>query len=480
MSNNIVVRTRFAPSPTGFMHLGNLRSALYTYFYAKKYQGELILRIEDTDQKRYVEGAVDVILKTLEMAGIKWDEGPVVGGNYGPYYQSERKAIYEKYAKELIDKHEAYYCFCSVDRLSSLEDEHGNTRYDRHCLNLTEDEIKANLANGVPFVIRQKMPTEGKVAFHDLLYGTIEVDVKELEDQILLKSDKMPTYNFANVVDDHLMGITHVTRGNEYLSSAPKYNLLYQAFGWNVPEYIHLSPIMRDEQHKLSKRFGDAYFDDFLRKGYLPHAIVNYICLLGWAPKINQEKFTLDELINLFDVDGLKKSGSIFDLKKLQWFNHEYLKDLSIDDYFDYLMPFLKAIKTDASVKWYQNMITLVRERLSYGAEVNDIYESFFKDINFSDFNEEINAILKDENSYHLISSLLISFNEIAEWTESNIIDTIKNIGKSQNIKGKNLYLPIRIASTGEMHGPDLGKLLELIGKETVIKRIELVIKHIK
>lgn len=478
--SNLRVRTRFAPSPTGFMHLGNLRSALYTYFYAKKYQGDFILRIEDTDQKRYVEGAVDVILSTLNLAGISWDEGPIKGGNYGPYYQSERKLIYEKYAKLLIEKKEAYYCFCSVERLASLEDEHGNTRYDRHCLHLSDEEIKANLEKGLPYVIRQKMPDEGIVTFHDLLYGTIEVDVRELEDQVLLKSDKMPTYNFANVVDDHLMKVTHVTRGNEYLTSTPKYNLLYRAFGWEIPEYIHLSPIMRDETHKLSKRYGDAYFDDFLKKGYLPHAIVNYICLLGWAPKINQEKFTLDELIALFDVDGLKKSGSIFDLKKLQWFNHEYLKDLSTEDYYQYLLPFLKQVKDDETENWYRNMAALVKERLDYGAEVKEIYQSFFKEVIPESFSDEIISILKEENTPLTIESLITHFKDINSWTEEFIVQAIKNVGKRLNVKGKSLYMPCRIASTGEMHGPDLGKLLELLGQETVVKRMEAVIKYIK
>lgn len=478
--SNLKVRTRFAPSPTGFMHLGNLRSALYTYFYAKKYQGDFILRIEDTDQKRYVEGAVDIILSTLNLAGISWDEGPIKGGEYGPYYQSERKAIYEKYAKLLIEKKEAYYCFCSVERLASLEDEHGNTRYDRHCLHLSDEEIKANLEKGLPYVIRQKMPDEGIVSFHDLLYGTIEVDVRELEDQVLLKSDKMPTYNFANVVDDHLMKVTHVTRGNEYLTSTPKYNLLYRAFGWEIPEYIHLSPIMRDETHKLSKRYGDSYFDDFLKKGYLPHAIVNYICLLGWAPKINQEKFTLDELIALFDVDGLKKSGSIFDLKKLQWFNHEYLKDLSTEDYYQYLLPFLKHVKDDETENWYRNMAALVKERLAYGAEVKEIYQSFFKEVIPESFSDEIISILKEENTSLTIESLITHFKDINSWTEEFIVQAIKNVGKRLNVKGKNLYMPCRIASTGEMHGPDLGKLLELLGQETVVKRMEVVIKYIK
>lgn len=474
------VRTRFAPSPTGFMHVGNLRSALYTYYFARQNNGTFILRIEDTDVERYVEGAVETILKTLELAGIDYDEGPGKEGEVGPYYQSERKPLYKKYAEELVAKGQAYYCFCSKDRLESLKDEHGNVRYDRHCLHLSKEEIAEKLANNEPYVIRQKMPDEGTVQFNDLIYGLIEVDAKELEDQVLLKSDFFPTYNFANVVDDHLMGITHVMRGNEYLSSTPKYNLLYQAFGWDVPEYIHLPPIMRDETHKLSKRYGDANFEDFTKKGYLPHAIVNYISLLGWAPKDNQEKFTMQELIERFSIDGLKKSGSIFDIKKLQWFNFEYLKELSDEEYYNYLLPFLKEINPDASAQWYQNMCVLLRDRLTYGAEAKTLYENFFKEIDLNALSDEVVAFLKEEGVEKTIETLYQRFQTLTEWNEETLIQAIKQVGKELGVKGKMLYMPCRVATTGEMHGPDLGKLLQLLNKEVVIGRMEKLLHMMK
>ena len=308
-----MVRTRFAPSPTGFMHIGNLRTGLYAYLYAKQNNGKFILRIEDTDVERYVEGAVDLIYKTLKDCKIGIDEGPNEGGNYGPYIQSERKNLYMKYALELVEKGAAYYCFCDKERLESIKGENGIKRYDKHCLHLSKEEIEANLKAGKPFVIRQNMPTEGESSFTDLSFGLVTVPNSELEDQILIKSDGMPTYNFANVIDDHLMGITHVIRGNEYLSSTPKYNLLYDAFGWERPEYIHLTPVMKDETRKLSKRYGDANFEDFISKGYLPEAIINYIALVGWSPKGTQEKFSMDELIENFSVSGLSKSPGIFD-----------------------------------------------------------------------------------------------------------------------------------------------------------------------
>ena len=310
------IRTRFAPSPTGYMHIGNLRTALYEYLIAKSQGGKFILRIEDTDQGRKVDGAVDVIYNTLKMTGLQHDEGPDVGGDYGPYVQSERMGMYMDYALQLVEKGKAYYCFCTKERLDSLKasNEHGDAfaRYDRHCLSLSQEEIEANLAAGKPFVIRQLMPNEGTTTFEDVVYGSITVDNSELDDQILIKSDGFPTYNFANVVDDHTMKITHVVRGSEYLSSTPKYNLLYDAFGWEAPTYIHLPPVMRDAQHKLSKRHGDKSFEDLINEGYLVDAIMNYIALLGWSPSDNQEIFTMDELIKKFNISGISKSPSIF------------------------------------------------------------------------------------------------------------------------------------------------------------------------
>ena len=330
------VRTRFAPSPTGFLHVGGLRTALYCYLYAKQNNGDFILRIEDTDLERYVEGAVDIIYSTLKEANMQIDEGPNEGGPYGPYVQTQRKDIYLKYALMLVEKKAAYYCFCDKERLDSLATENGIKRYDKHCLHLSDEEIKTRLERGDKWVIRQNMPTEGVSEFDDLVYGKVSVPNNELEDQILIKSDGLPTYNFANVVDDHLMNITYVMRGNEYLSSTPKYNLLYDAFGWERPQYIHLTPIMKDATRKLSKRYGDANFDDFVKRGFLPEAIVNYIALLGWSPKGEQEKFSMEELIEKFSISGLSKSSSIFDEAKMKWLNGEYIKELSFDKFMEF------------------------------------------------------------------------------------------------------------------------------------------------
>lgn len=346
------VRTRFAPSPTGYMHVGNLRTALYAYLIAKKNGGSFILRIEDTDRERYVEGAVDIIYSTLREAGLNWDEGPDIGGSYGPYVQSERMGIYLGYAKELCEKGGAYYCFCTKEeldaRLKHEKFEEEVTHYDGHCRAIPLEEAKRRVAAGEPYVIRQKMPREGVTTFNDLVYGEITVENSELEDQILIKSDGMPTYNFANVVDDHVMGITHVVRGSEYLSSSPKYNLLYEAFGWDVPAYVHCAPVMKDEHQKLSKRNGDASYQDLVAKGYLPGAILNYLALLGWAPKSEREIFSLPELVEAFDISGISKSPAIFDVGKLNFINAEYIRALSHDEYKRHAMPFIRqAVRRD-------------------------------------------------------------------------------------------------------------------------------------
>ena len=346
MTNNKTVRTRFAPSPTGYMHVGNLRTALYAYLLAKSRDGRFILRIEDTDQERYVPGAVDVIYDTLRSTGLMWDEGPDVGGPVGPYVQSERKPIYERYARELVERGGAYYCFCGRERLEELRKIHEASgvphHYDGHCRDLTPQEVRAKLASGVPHVIRQKIPREGTTTFHDEIFGDITVENATLDDNILLKTDGMPTYNFANVVDDHLMGITHVIRGMEYLSSVPKYNLLYESFGWEIPAYIHCPPVMKDATQKLSKRNGDASFGDLLAKGYLKEAVLNYIALLGWSPKGEREIFSLDELKKEFSVEGVSKSPAIFDQGKLDWINGEYIRALSPEQFHATALPWIR------------------------------------------------------------------------------------------------------------------------------------------
>ena len=339
------VRTRFAPSPTGYMHVGNLRTALYAYLMAKHSGGTFILRIEDTDQERYVDGAVDIIYNTLRETGLLWDEGPDVGGPVGPYVQSERMGMFKAYAEQLVKEGKAYYCFCDKDRLEEMrlvQKASGQApHYDGHCRNLSAEEIQAKLDAGVPYVIRQKMPQEGTTSFEDVVYGHIEVDNSTLDDQILIKTDGMPTYNFANVVDDHLMGITHVIRGSEYLSSTPKYNLLYQDFGWEIPTYIHCPPVMKDAQNKLSKRNADASYQDLVAKGYLTEAVLNYILLLGWSPKGEQEIFTLREMVELWDEHFIGKAPAIFDPQKLRYINAEYIRALSPEAFYEKALPYL-------------------------------------------------------------------------------------------------------------------------------------------
>lgn len=348
------VRTRFAPSPTGYMHIGNLRTALYEYLVAKSMGGKFILRIEDTDQERLVEGATDVIYNTLKLCGMHHDEGPDIGGPYAPYVQSERKDTYKPFAEELVEKGHAYYCFCTKERLDQLRTEceakNETFMYDRHCLSLSKAEIEEKLKSGVPYVIRQKMPREGVTSFEDAVYGTITIQNNMLEDQILLKSDGLPTYNFANVIDDHLMDITHVVRGSEYLSSTPKYNLLYQAFGWDIPVYIHLPLIIKPDGSKISKRKGDAGFEDLLKMGYLPEAIINYIALLGWSPDSNQEMFTLEELEKAFDITSISKSPAAFDIDKLKWFNAQYIRNMGPEEFHDLALPYLSEAVTNRNI----------------------------------------------------------------------------------------------------------------------------------
>ena len=374
------IRTRYAPSPTGRMHVGNLRTALYAYLIAKHEGGDFILRIEDTDQERYVEGAVDIIYRTLENTGLLHDEGPDRDGGVGPYVQSDRQkqGIYLEYAKKLIEKGEAYYCFCDKERLASLTQTVAGKEinvYDKHCLHLSKEEVETNLAAGKPYVIRQNNPTEGTTTFHDDIYGDITVDNAELDDMILIKSDGYPTYNFANVVDDHLMGITHVVRGNEYLSSSPKYNRLYDAFGWEVPEYVHC-PLITDENHqKLSKRCGHSSYEDLIEQGFLSEAIVNFVALLGWSPEDNEEIFSLDELVKRFDYHHLSKSPAVFDYTKLKWMNGEYLKAMDFDRFYEMAQPYLKeAVKKDYDLK---KIAAMVKTRIEIFPDIKEHVDFF-------------------------------------------------------------------------------------------------------
>ena len=481
------VRTRFAPSPTGYMHIGNLRTALYTYLIAKKSGGKFILRIEDTDQERYVEGAVDIIYRTLRTVGLNWDEGPDVGGPVGPYIQSERMGIFKKYAEELVEKGEAYYCFCDKDRLTELkavqEASGVNPMYDRHCRNLSKEEIAEKLAAGVPYVIRQKIPETGTTTFHDELYGDITVDNSTLDDQILLKTDGMPTYNFANVVDDHLMGITHVVRGNEYLASSPKYNLLYKAFGWEVPTYIHVEHIMKDKQNKLSKRNGDASFEDLMTKGYLCEAVINYIALLGWAPKGEREIFTLEELIEEFDINGLSKSPAIFDPLKLRAINGEYIRKLTPEKFYEYAEPFIKQVVTRSDVD-LTKIAALLQNR-------TEVFSEIPEQVDFIDAMPDYELSLYDnkkmktnaDTALDALEKVLPVLEAIDEenWNFETIHDKLFELIASMEVKNGYILWPVRVAISGKQFTPGGAfEIAEIIGKADTIARMKRSLEMLK
>lgn len=466
------VRTRFAPSPTGFMHLGGLRTALYAYLYAKHNGGDFILRIEDTDQGRYVEGATELIYSSLKESGMIYDEGPDVGGNFGPYIQSERKNIYLEYANKLIELGGAYYCFCSKERLESLTDKNGNRKYDKHCLKLSKEEIESRIKAGEPYVIRQNIPTNGKSSYDDLIYGTIEVDYDELEDNILIKSDGMPTYNFANVIDDHLMGITHVIRGTEYLSSTPKYNLMYDAFGWERPVYIHLPPIMKDATRKLSKRYGDANFDDFVKKGYVEEAIINYVALLGWCPKNNLEKMDMQQMIENFDLTGISKSQSIFDEVKCKWLNGEYLKAMDDEEFTKRAVEFMSEDlkKFDA-----YKLCKLIKSRIEI---LSDIPSKLYFLVNYVAPSSELYENAKQKSTAllakQLIPLIIDKIPAIENFKNDDIFSTMSEIATEQEIKTKTLFYVMRIALTGlEVTPGGATEIAEILGKDECVNRLK-------
>ncbi len=471
------VRTRFAPSPTGFMHIGNLRTCLYAYLFAKKNNGKFVLRIEDTDQERYVEGAVDVIYSTLKKAGIQHDEGPDKDCGYGPYIQSQRKSLYLDYAKELVDKGGAYYCFCDKERLDSLKDERGVAKYDKHCLSLNKEEVEKRIASGEPYVIRQNVPTEGFSEYDDMVFGHISVPNEDMEDGVLIKSDGMPTYNFANVVDDHLMAINYVIRGVEYLSSTPKYNLMYDAFGWERPHYMHLSPIMKDAQRKLSKRYGDANFEDFLAKGYLPKAIVNYIALLGWSPKGNDEKLTMDELIQQFDVEGISKSPSIFDETKMRWLNGEYIKQMSVDEFAEVAKPFFEASKVAGKYD-YKALAKLLIPRVEVLGEIAekvDFLEEFaeYDVAMFEHKKMKITRQLALDN----LKAIRYDFADFEDWTDEALKQKGMELAEKLGCKSGQIFLPWRLALTGAQTTPGgATEMAELLGKDESMRRLDFSI----
>lgn len=477
------VRTRFAPSPTGYMHVGNLRTALYTWLIARKENGTFLLRIEDTDQERYIEGAVDAIYHTLRQCGLYWDEGPDIGGPVAPYIQTERRALYGKYADLLIEKGGAYRCFCTKERLESLHDTATGkniAKYDGHCASLSKDEIDTNLAAGLPYVIRQYIPRTGVTTFHDAVFGEITVENETLDDNVLMKSDGLPTYNFANVVDDHLMGITHVVRGSEYLSSVPKYNLLYEAFGWKVPIYIHCAPVMRDAQNKMSKRHGDPSYEDLVSMGYLADAIVNYVALLGWSPGGEQEIYSLSELAEAFHIKGISKSPAIFDMEKLKHFNSIYIKELSEEAFFDLAEPYLRrGIKTPTID--LKLVAPLVQTRL-------DTFEDILPLVDFFDQLPEYSNDLyihkkmktDPENSLDALKAVFPVLSDLESWSLDGIHDTLILLAKDLDVKNGRIMWPVRIAVSGKAATP--GGAVELcliLGKAETLRRIQVGIKQL-
>jgi len=487
------VRTRFAPSPTGKMHVGNLRTALYAYLIAKHEGGDFVLRIEDTDQERFVEGALDIIYKTMEGTGLIHDEGPEKDGGYGPYVQSERQAqgIYLEYAKQLIEKGEAYYCFCSKERLESLRttvkgsdgDDDDNVKeiikYDKHCLHLSKEELEKNLAANLPYVIRQNIPLDGKTTFDDVIFGEISVENDELDDMILIKSDGYPTYNFANVVDDHLMKITHVARGNEYLSSTPKYTRLYQAFAWEEPVYVHLPLITNEEHKKLSKRSGHSSFEDLLDQGFISEAIVNFVALLGWSAPNNKEIMTLDELIEVFDYHHVNKSPAVFDMVKLRWMNGEYLKNMEGERFYKMALPYIKeVISKDLDLR---KIAELIKTRIETLLDIKDKID-FFEELPDYDIEMFTHKKMKtnSENSLLVLKDLLPRFEALEDYSEVAIENVIVTYIQEKEIKNGQGLWPVRTAVSGKQSTPGGAyEIMSILGKEESLRRIRIAIEKL-
>lgn len=474
------VRTRFAPSPTGYMHIGNLRTALYEYLIAKAdAEGKFILRIEDTDQKRYVEGATEIIYKTLKRVGMNWDEGPDIGGDFGPYVQSERKTLYAEYAHKLVELGGAHYCFCSKEEADEEKDEEQNIKFEDPCKKLSLEDAKRRVAAGEPYVIRQTINKQGKSKYHDEVYGDIEIDYDELDEGVLLKSDGFPTYNFANVVDDHLMEITHVVRGNEYISSTPKYNLIYESFGWTPPHYVHVPPVMKDAQHKLSKRNGDASFQDLVAKGYLPEAIINYIALLGWNPGNDEEIFSLDELKKIFSVERLNRSPAIFDIVKLTWMNGQYIRKLSEAEFLDYARPYIEgSLKRKVDI---QDLCRVLQPRLeTFGDIPNQI--DFLDEVPNYDNELYVNKKMKTDEaiSKTALELSLSRLETVSDWSNDNLFTELKALAEENGMKNGQIMYPVRIALSGKAATPGgATEIAVLIGKAETLQRIKTAIEKL-
>ena len=479
------VRTRFAPSPTGFLHLGGLRSALYGYLFARQNHGAFVLRIEDTDQERYVAGATEVIYDTLRDCGMNWDEGPDVGGEYGPYIQSQRKDIYLPYAQQLVETGHAYYCFCTKEELDSRRaaaEARGEVfKYDKHCLALRKEEVQEKLDAGIPWVIRQNAPATGESHYHDEVFGDMTFPNDSLDDMVLIKQDGMPTYNFANVIDDHLMGITHVMRGMEYLSSTPKYNLLYEAFGWEIPQYIHMPPVMRDEHHKLSKRDGDAYYSDFIAKGYLSEAIINYLALVGWNPGTDREFFTLPELVEAFDIHRINKAPGIFDVNKLTWFNAEYIRRLAPEKYLALATPWFDRVLAGKGID-YPRLAELMQSRTEVFNQIPDMV-AFLAQLPDYALDLYTHKKMKTDAAVSLANLRLVRpvLSALESWTEADLHDAVMAKIAEAGLKNGAVLWPLRIAISGQANTPGGAfEIAGLLGKEETMRRLDIGIQRLQ
>lgn len=490
------VRVRFAPSPTGFVHIGSLRTALYNYLYAKKNGGKYILRVEDTDQNRYVEGAIENMLGAMSWAKVEHDEGVVISkdghlvqrGDFGPYIQSERLSIYKEYIEKLIEKGHAYYCFCSKERIDQVREEQKSQgltqRYDGFCRSLSKEEVQAKIGSGESYVVRLKLPENKDIAFDDVIRGNVVVNTNDMDDQVLIKSDGFPTYHFAVVVDDYLMGITHVIRGEEWLISTPKHVYTFEAFGWEAPKYAHLPNILNSDKKKLSKRQGDVAVEDFLQKGYLAEALVNYIALLGWSPEDNQEIFSLEELEQKFSLDRVSKAGGVFDINKLNWVNSHYIKEKPLEEITDLAIPYLvksgyiKEDEVESKYDWLKDIVSVLRVNLNNLSEISEKVDLFFN-AEFQLEDAEAVEVLEDEQVPQLISVFINKIEKLDSIDEDSVKSLLKEIQKETGLKGPKLFKPIRVAVTGKAHGPDLPLVMKILGKQNILSRINYVLNNL-
>ncbi|HHV38666.1 MAG TPA: glutamate--tRNA ligase [Tepidimicrobium sp.] len=485
------VRLRFAPSPTGYLHIGGLRTALYNYLFAKHSGGKFILRIEDTDRSRYVEGAIEDLIESLNWAGIKYDEGVFIEdgkvverGDYGPYIQSKRLDIYQKYVDLLIEQGDAYYCFCSKDRLDEVREEQKVKglipKYDGFCRSLSLDEARERISEGEEYVVRLKLPHNRDIKFHDVVRGDITINTEDIDDQVLLKSDGYPTYHMAVVIDDHLMGITHIVRGEEWLSSVPKHVYLYEVLGWDIPVFVHLPTVLNKDRKKLSKRHGDVAVEDFMSKGYLPEGLINYLALVGWSPENNQEIFSMEELIKAFSFERVAKTGGIFDINKLNWVNGHHIRNYDLDELTRLAIPYLKEAGyiDDRDIKekynWIKTMVETVREGISYISEITEKVDIFFNN-KIEPEDENALSMLKGQQVPAILDAFKEELKEIEEVDEEFTKGIMKRIQRATGVKGKDLFMPTRVALTGNSHGPELTSIMYILGKQNILARIEYI-----